>query len=186
MPHHRLGCASVPALRSRRLRRRQGLRVPDDPRGRSRAHDVRIAAERNGSGEIVMRLAIVRQRYTPYGGAERFIENALEALLERNVAITLYTRQWPQTSLALLEPHIIDPLHIGGLWRDWGFARAACRAVGRAQLDLVQSHERLLCCDIFRAGDGVHATWLEERLKAASPARRLGVALSLHHRYTLA
>src|SRR3954468_16017802 len=133
-----------------------------------------------------MRLAIVSQRYTPQGGAERFIEGALEALLERNVAITLYTREWPQTSLALLEPHIIDPFHIGGLWRDWSFARAACRAVGRAQLDLVQSHERLLCCDIFRAGDGVHATWLEERLKAASPARRLGVALSLHHRYTLA
>ena len=51
-----------------------------------------------------MRLAIIRQRYTPYGGAERFVENALEALLERNVAITLYTRQWPQTRLQLIEP----------------------------------------------------------------------------------
>ena len=131
-----------------------------------------------------MRIAIIRQRYTPFGGAERFIEGALEALLERNVAITLYTREWPQTNLALLEPHIVDPFHLGGLWRDWGFARAVCRAVGRAQLDLVQSHERLLCCDIFRAGDGVHATWLEERLKAASPAKRLGVALSPHHWYT--
>ncbi|HSV19595.1 MAG TPA: glycosyltransferase family 4 protein [Casimicrobiaceae bacterium] len=133
-----------------------------------------------------MRIAIIRQRYTPYGGAERFVEGALEALLERNVAITLYTREWPQTKLQLLEPHIVDPFYVGGLWRDWGFARAVCRAVGHAHLDLVQSHERLTCCDIFRAGDGVHAVWLEERLKAAGAAKRLSVALSPHHRYILA
>jgi len=29
----------------------------------------------------MLRLAIIRQRYTPYGGAERFVEAALEALL---------------------------------------------------------------------------------------------------------
>ena len=46
-----------------------------------------------------MRLAIIRQRYTPYGGAERFVEAALEALLERSIAITLYTRSWPQMRL---------------------------------------------------------------------------------------
>src|SRR5215468_3833542 len=132
-----------------------------------------------------MRLAIVRQRYTPYGGAERFIEGALEALLERDVAITLYTREWPQTHLQLMEPHVVDPFYLGSLWRDWGFARAACREIGRAKLNLVQSHERLLCCDIFRAGDGVHAVWLEERLKHASALERLKVALNPHHRYLL-
>ena len=132
-----------------------------------------------------MRLALIRQRYTPYGGAERFLEGALEALLERNVAITLYTREWPQTKLQLIEPHIIDPFHIGGLWRDWSFARGVCRAVGRAKLDLVQSHERVLCCDVYRAGDGVHAVWLEERLRGAPALERWRVCLNLHHRYLL-
>jgi len=133
-----------------------------------------------------MRLALIRQRYTPYGGAERFIEGALEALLERNVAITLYTREWPQTNLQLIEPHICDPFYLGSLWRDWGFARAVCRAVGTTKANLVQSHERLLCCDIYRAGDGVHAVWLEERLRGASALGRLRVALNPWHRYTLA
>jgi UDP-glucose:(heptosyl)LPS alpha-1,3-glucosyltransferase len=50
----------------------------------------------------------------------------------------------------------------------------------------VQSHERLLCCDIFRAGDGVHATWLEQRMKAVSWGKRISVRASLHHRYLLA
>ena len=130
-----------------------------------------------------MRLAIIRQRYTPYGGAERFIENALEALLERNVAITLYTRQWPETTLQLMEPQIVDPFHIGRLWRDWGFARAVSRRIARARPDLVQSHERLVGCDIFRAGDGLHAAWLEERLKDASALERFALAASPYHRY---
>ncbi|MEO8848936.1 MAG: glycosyltransferase family 4 protein, partial [Casimicrobiaceae bacterium] len=132
-----------------------------------------------------MRIAIIRQRYTPFGGAERFVENALEALLERDVAITLYTRDWPQTKLALIEPWIIDPFYLGSLWRDWGFQRGVCRAVSKARLDLVQSHERLCCCDIFRAGDGVHAVWLDERLRGASPLARLRVRMNPHHRYLI-
>jgi UDP-glucose:(heptosyl)LPS alpha-1,3-glucosyltransferase len=130
-----------------------------------------------------LRLAIIRQRYTPYGGAERFIENALEALLERNVAISLYTREWPETNLQLMEPQIVDPFHVGRLWRDVGFAHAVCRKIRRAQPELVQSHERLLCCDIFRAGDGVHAVWLEERARSASTLRKLAFAASPYHRY---
>src|SRR5438876_11931342 len=118
-----------------------------------------------------MRLAIVRQRYTPYGGAERFIENALEALLERNVAITLYTREWPETNLQLMEPQIVNPFHIGRLWRDVGFGYAVCRRIRRARPELVQSHERLTCCDGFRAGDGVHAAGLEERAKGKVRSR---------------
>lgn len=43
--------------------------------------------------------------------------------------------------------------------------KAACQKVAEGGYDLVQSHERLSCCDIFRAGDGVHAAWLEARQK---------------------
>jgi UDP-glucose:(heptosyl)LPS alpha-1,3-glucosyltransferase len=50
----------------------------------------------------------------------------------------------------------------------------------------VQSHERLACCDVFRAGDGVHAAWLDERLRHLAPLRRLGVRVNPHHRYRIA
>ena len=124
-------------------------------------------------------------RYTPFGGAERFVEAALEALLERGVAITLYTRSWPQTRLQLIEPVLCNPPYLGRLWRDWSFARAVCRKIARQPPELVQSHERLLCCDIYRAGDGVHHVWLEERLRdETSLARRL-VEWSPYHRYVL-
>jgi len=134
----------------------------------------------------VLRLAIIRQRYTPYGGAERFVEAALEALLERGVAISLYTRDWPQTRLQLIEPVLCDPFYLGRLWRDWSFARAVCRAVTKKAPELVQSHERLLCCDVYRAGDGVHQSWLDERVRDASALRRWVTRISPYHRYVLA
>jgi UDP-glucose:(heptosyl)LPS alpha-1,3-glucosyltransferase len=132
-----------------------------------------------------VRLAIVRQRYTPYGGAERFVEGALEALLERGIAISLYTRSWPQTRLQLIEPVLCNPFYIGRLWRDWSFARAVCRAVAKKPPELVQSHERLLCCDVYRAGDGVHRAYLDERLRDASPFRRWLMESSPYHRYVV-
>ena len=132
-----------------------------------------------------MRLAIIRQRYTPHGGAERFVEGALEALLERGVAISLYTRQWPNTRLQLIEPVLCNPFYIGRLWRDWSFARAVCGAVATKAPELVQSYERLLCCDVYRAGDGVHRVWLDEWLRDASAFKRWRVESSFYHRYLL-
>ena len=132
-----------------------------------------------------MRLAIIRQRYTPHGGAERFVEGALEALLERGVAISLYTRQWPNTRLQLIEPVLCNPFYIGRLWRDWSFARAVCGAVATKAPELVQSYERLLCCDVYRAGDGVHRAWLDEWLRDASAFKRWRVESNFYHRYLL-
>jgi len=62
-----------------------------------------------------MRLAVIRQRYTPFGGAERFLENALQALLERNVTVTLYTREWNASS-----PHAAFTQRSADLLREVG------------------------------------------------------------------
>ena len=133
-----------------------------------------------------MRLTIVRQDYRPEGLVERVTERAVEALLERNVAVSLYTRSWPQTRLQLVEPLVLDPFYIGALWRDWSFARAACRDVRRSQPNLVEAHERMLCCDIYRASDGVHAAWVDVQRKEATAAARAALKLSPHSHYLLA
>ena len=41
-----------------------------------------------------MKIALVRQRYTPFGGAERFVSRAMEALQRQGAEITLITRRW--------------------------------------------------------------------------------------------
>ena len=129
-----------------------------------------------------LKLALIRQRYTPFGGAERFVSRAMDALQTQGASITLLTRKWEGGGDALT----CNPFYLGSLWRDWGFARCVCRTLAQHSFDLVQSHERIPCCDIYRAGDGVHREWLTQRSRVLSPLRRLGVWLDPYHRYTLA
>ncbi|HQW38632.1 MAG TPA: hypothetical protein PLO00_07940, partial [Usitatibacteraceae bacterium] len=107
-----------------------------------------------GRGAIGPRVALVRSRFDAFGGAERFVQSAIAALKAQGASLTLVTRRWPDNDGTAL---IVDPFHVGSLWRDRSFARAACAALAMRRFDLVQSHERIACCDVYRAGDGVHA-----------------------------
>jgi len=60
-----------------------------------------------------------------------------------------------------------------------------CREVARRPFDLVQSHERIACCDIYRAGDG-YTPMVAQPRAALGALGRLGVALNPYHRYVLA
>ncbi|MHB8623212.1 MAG: glycosyltransferase family 4 protein [Sulfuricaulis sp.] len=126
-------------------------------------------------------VALIRQRYVHDGGAERFVARALAALKARNVQLTLVTRQW--RGAEGFDVLTCDPFFLGRLWRDWSFARAVCRALQIRPFDLVQSHERLSCCDIFRAGDGVHREWLKQRARTHRLGRRLATTLNPYHHY---
>ena len=131
-----------------------------------------------------MKLAIVRQRYNPFGGAERIVSRVLPILERNGHHVTLITRSaegWGARRVLR-----VDPFHLGNLWRDWSFARAARRAWRREAFDLVQSHERIAGCDVYRAGDGVHRRWLEIRRESASAIEALGIALNPYHRYVCA
>jgi len=131
-----------------------------------------------------MRLAVVRQRYTPFGGAERFVSRALPALEAAGSDVTLIARSWEGwESRRVIR---VDPFYVGRGWRDRSFARAARAAWRRHGFDLVQSHERIPGCDIYRAGDGVHRRWLDIRAARGSAATRLALALSPYHRYVCA
>jgi len=128
-----------------------------------------------------VRIAFVRQRYNPYGGAERFVERALAALERAGAEVTLITRRW--NAAPGRRVLIVDPPYLGSVWRDAGFARAARAAWQRERFDLVQSHERIPGCAVYRAGDGVHRQWLEYRAAAASPLERLAIRANPYHRY---
>ena len=132
---------------------------------------------------LAPRVAVVRSRYDPAGGAERFVQGALAALKSQGASLTIVTRYWPDHDGGAI---VLDPFHVGSLWRDWGFARAVCGELARRRFDLVQSHERIACCDVYRAGDGVHAEWLAQRARVQSPLAALATRLDPHHRYLLA
>ncbi len=128
-----------------------------------------------------LKIALIRAAYTDFGGAEQAMVRTLQALSAEDLDITLVTRRWRET--AGVRAVICDPFYAGALWRDWSFARAACRIAADGRFDLVQSHERLPCCDVYRAGNGVHQEWLKQRRRRMGPLGRLGIALNPYHRF---
>lgn len=137
-----------------------------------------------------MKIAIVRQRYNPFGGAERFVERALAALASEGAEVSLITRNWDGAPQAGFQQVSCNPSYsrlLGGrAARDRSFAVAAQQLMAQGGYDITQSHERIPGCMIFRAGDGVHAAWLKHRARILGPLARLGQELSLYHRYVLA
>ncbi|MCL2830385.1 MAG: glycosyltransferase family 4 protein [Betaproteobacteria bacterium] len=141
-----------------------------------------------------MKLALVRQRYNPYGGAERFVAHTLEALSRSGGAdITLIARSWPETVQipdgTAWKMKRCDPpysrLFGGRLARDRGFCQAVEREIAEGAYDIVQAHERIPGCTVFRAGDGIHAAWFARLRRARGPLGKLGLRLDSYHRYVL-
>ncbi|MDD5250027.1 MAG: glycosyltransferase family 4 protein [Rhodocyclaceae bacterium] len=130
-----------------------------------------------------MKIAIARQKYTPFGGAERFVARALDGLRAQGVEVTIIAREWSGDAAGMLK---VDPFYLGRTWRDVGFAHHVQRIIAAGRFDLVQSHERIPGCHLFRAGDGAHAAWLAMRRRHEGWLGRLWLRLSPWHRYVLA
>jgi UDP-glucose:(heptosyl)LPS alpha-1,3-glucosyltransferase len=134
-----------------------------------------------------MKIALIRAHYDPFGGAERFLNVAADAMIARNHTPTIITRAWPKRTAnnAVIAHKIVNPRYVTTAGRDSGFARATTELLKTQDFDLVQSYERFPGCDVFHAVDGVHAEWLEVRRRIQTPWQRLGVKLNPHHHYLL-
>lgn len=137
-----------------------------------------------------MKIAIIRQRYNPYGGAERFVERALGALAAEGAQVSLITRNWtgaPRQDFRKVSCNPPFSRFFGGrAARDRSFAAAAQIKMAEGGYDITQSHERIPGCMIFRAGDGVHAAWLDHRSRILTPWQQKMQRWSAYHRYVLA
>lgn len=140
-----------------------------------------------------MKIALIRQRYTPFGGAERFVERALGALVAEGAEVTLIARTWEGAAKDGYRQLLLEPPYsrlAGRVARDRSFSEAAQAAMRTGGFDITQSHERIPGCMIFRAGDGLHAAWLDHRGRDPSALKRLGTRLATrldpYHRFVLA
>ena len=132
-----------------------------------------------------LRLAIVRQKYRPDGGAERFIARALDALSSDALELNVITRQWQGDTHPDWHIHLCNPKKYGRISRESGFAKAARACWQENHFDIVQSHERIAGCDIFRAGDGVHRRWLLQRQKILPRWKGRWLFYDRYHRYVM-
>lgn len=134
-------------------------------------------------------LAIVRMSYSPYGGAETSIEQLRHALKQEQVdlRLTMLTQSWASgtaNSKSDLKHEILPQRGLTRASRFRHFSGSVQKYLGKNRFDLTQTHERIPSCDIFRAGDGVHASWLDRLARVRGVPNTL-LKLDSYHRLLL-
>jgi UDP-glucose:(heptosyl)LPS alpha-1,3-glucosyltransferase len=107
----------------------------------------------------------------------------MDLLAERGVEVHIFARRWITSGNIKLHFHRIGGPRIPSLLRHASFVFFVQRAIQREKFDLIQSNERTLSQDVYRAGDGVHYRWLELRASCQNFLGRLLVRINPFHHY---
>ena len=126
-----------------------------------------------------MRLGLICRPFSFHGGVETATAGLLTALRRAGHDVELISTR-RQASVPGLVVRRVPTLRHPSALRLISFAVAARAAAGRHGYDLVQSHERALRQDLYRAGEGCHGAYLEamgRKLAGINPYHRLVLAL---------
>lgn len=110
-------------------------------------------------------VAILRRRYTPYGGAEKTAAELARRLHARGTDVSVVASAWDPRGLEaawINVPSPVKPSWLGALM----FARRCRKARLTSRFATVLSLERTLEQSVYRAGDGCHRSWLARRARA--------------------
>ena len=128
-----------------------------------------------------MKVGLVRRGYSSSGGAESYLQRFADGLAAAGHQPVLFTSQaWPA------EKWPYELRLVGDSRSPAGFARALAALEPSRACDFLLSLERVLACDCYRAGDGVHAAWLERRARTENFLKPLIRGWQPKHREILA
>jgi UDP-glucose:(heptosyl)LPS alpha-1,3-glucosyltransferase len=105
-----------------------------------------------------MRIGVIRRGYSRTGGAEAYLQRFADGLFVSGHEVVLFTEKWPSADW----PHARVGIDSHS---PKGFADSLRRRTPGMKCDLLFSLERVWSCDVYRAGDGVHAAWLKRRAR---------------------
>jgi UDP-glucose:(heptosyl)LPS alpha-1,3-glucosyltransferase len=125
-------------------------------------------------------ITFVRRGYSVSGGAETYLKRLARGLVELNHNVELITTgDWPESAWPFGQIRRL------GATSAIEFADAVTRERPHRSSTVLFSFERIWCCDIYRAGDGVHRAWLHRRNKFELPLQRFAHRLSPKHQAIL-
>jgi len=131
------------------------------------------------TSHLYMKLALIRRQFASVGGAELYLQRLLGALVVAGHDIHLYTERWEGAAEGVTVHEV--PVKARRALRPVVFAEAVAGLLAGETYDLVFSLERTVQQDVYRAGDGVHAVWLEQRKRYATWWRRPFVGMRAFH-----
>ncbi|MEW6409287.1 MAG: glycosyltransferase family 4 protein [Nitrospirota bacterium] len=110
-----------------------------------------------------MRIALVRKRFVSYGGAENYLWLLSRLLIKEGFDVHIFANRWVDEKGLTFHnvPVWRGPSSISNLT----FALNCEHILKKWDMDVIISFERTFYQDIYRAGDGCHREWLEQRKK---------------------
>lgn len=126
-----------------------------------------------------MKLGLICRPFSFHGGVETATAGLLGALREGGHEVELISTH-RQPDVPGIRVRRVATLRYPSTLRLLSFALAARVAATRGGYDLVQSHERALDQDLYRAGEGCHRAYLD------AMGRRAGAGGHLYHRIVCA
>ena len=132
-----------------------------------------------------MRIAVIRQKFVNYGGAEQFVSGYTNQLASMGHAIHIFANQWTPSNHPNIKIHAVRAIKRNSFLRVLSFAWFALRSTSSKSFDIVQSHERTWSQDVYRAGDGCHREWLERRACYLPFMKKFFFRFNLFHQLVL-
>ena len=132
-----------------------------------------------------MKIAVIRQKFVNYGGAEQFVSGYTNQLANMGHEVHIFANQWTSSNNSNINIHAVRAIKRNSFLRVLSFAWFALRLTSRESFDIVQSHERTWSQDVYRAGDGCHREWLEKRARYLPFIKRLFFRFNLFHQLVL-
>src|SRR5882724_6910749 len=126
-----------------------------------------------------MKIGLVRRGYSRTGGAEAYLRRFAEAAAAAGHEIVLFSERWPREEWPFEHVPVLSN-------SPRSFADAMIALRPRDRCDFLFSLERIRTCDACRAGDGVHAAWLERRAQFEPAWKSWFRRFSRKHREILA
>jgi len=132
-----------------------------------------------------MKIAVIRQKFVNYGGAEQFVSGYTNQLANMGHEVHIFANQWTSSNNPNINIHAVRAIKRNSFLRVLSFAWFALRSTSSESFDIVQSHERTWQQDVYRAGDGCHREWLEKRARYLPFMKRFFFRFSLFHQLVL-
>jgi UDP-glucose:(heptosyl)LPS alpha-1,3-glucosyltransferase len=134
-----------------------------------------------------MEIGLVKRSFRLHGGGERQIGYLTEGLLAQGHGVHLFSASPPPVRRPEgLTYHTLRVIPAPRAFRALGFALVVRSSLRRAGLAVVQSFDRTLGQQIYRAGEGVHREWVQRKRRSLSMLARGWSHLSLFDRMLLA
>jgi len=131
-----------------------------------------------------MKIALVRMKYVPYGGAENYLALVGKELIRKGHEVHIFSNRWEGEGSPFIF-HRVPVIKTLSFLKVLSFALNSSFLLKGERFDIIISFDRILYQDIYRAGDGCHRKWLEKRQKIESPLKSFLTMFNPLHRTIL-